>query len=200
MNKRIATIVMIAALVSTAGGCAPFRNFFFGRGAQCGLCNKLRAPFQRVLPQAVAPPVTPCQQPAYVQPPCVTAPPPCGAPNPCATGSTYGPAVSGAVAGNCCGDPYIGNGVYGAPVNGQGAYGSDWQERYNANYPDYYSPGYKVDRDGSRIIHEELEAFSIGSIACIPAGPQGFQRHMRPIEADWDRLDKDSTVVCPQQF
>lgn len=153
MNKRIATIVMIAALVSTSGGCAPFRNFFFGRGAQCGLCTKLRAPFQRVLPPAVAAPAAPCQQPTYVQPQYAPAPSPCRTPDPCATAPAYAPAQ--ATAGNCCNDPYVGNGIYGAPVvDGQPIYG-DWQQRYNANYPGYANPGYRVDRDGSRIIDEE---------------------------------------------
>jgi hypothetical protein len=161
MEKRIVTVVMIAALVSMSSGCAPFRNFFFGRGAQCGgFCDRVKAPFQRILPRSVAPPPAGCQQPTYVQPqhaPAPCAPAPCApaprapaprAPaNPCATGTPYGPST----AATGCNDPYIGNGVYGAPVvEGQPIYGGDWQQRYNANYP-----GYKVDRDGAQIIHEE---------------------------------------------
>ncbi len=153
MEKRIVTVVMIAAFVSTSSGCAPFRNFFFGRGAQCGLCDRVKAPFQRILPRSVAPPAAGCQQPTYVQP--RHAPAPCAPTNPCATGTPYGPPTAGA-AGTGCNDPYIGNGVYGAPVvEGQPIYGGDWQQRYNANYYGGYSPGHRVDRDGAQIIHEE---------------------------------------------
>ncbi len=149
MDKRIVTVVMIAALVSLSSGCAPFRNFFFGRGAECGLCDRVKAPFQRILPRSVAPPPASCPQPTHAQPPHAPA-------NPCGAGTQYAPQPNAAAAGNCGNDPYIGNGTYGAPVvEGQPIYGGDWQQRYNANYPGAYAPGYRVDRDGAQIIHEE---------------------------------------------
>lgn len=137
MNKRILMIVMVAGLVSTTGGCTPFRDFFFGRGAKCGLCTKIRAPFQPVAP-AVVQPVPPCNAPVYG----------CQ-PDPCAVGGVYAPAPNAGTCNSCYGsDPYVGNGVYGAP-----AVQGDWQQRYNSNYAGY--PGYKIDRDGNRIIFEE---------------------------------------------
>ena len=143
MNKRILMIVMVATLVSTSGGCAPFRNFFFGRGAQCGLCTKLRAPFQRTAPVAAAPAPT-CNPPAYAQPQCGPAPGYAYNPNPCATGNAYAPAANSGTCNSCYGgDPYIGNGVYGAPSS-QG----NWQQR-----SDY--KGYRIDNDGNQIIYED---------------------------------------------
>ena len=148
MNKRIMMVVVAATLVSTAGGCTPFRNFFFGRGAKCGLCTRIRAPFKRDVP-VTAPPATGCNQPAcsqpvYNQPQYVPASPGCGCnsspcQSPCSSGYGY--------------DPYgevIGNGVGGnwvpAPTDSQG---------YRANYQGYPDSGYRYDNDGARIIQED---------------------------------------------
>ena len=44
MNTRILTIVGTLALLTLSSGCSGMRNFLFGRGARCGLCNKQRTP------------------------------------------------------------------------------------------------------------------------------------------------------------
>jgi hypothetical protein len=56
----------------------------------------------------------------------------------------------------------VGNGVLPETiVEGQPIYGSQWEQApvdsqgYRTNYPSEYGQGYKVDRDGYRIIHED---------------------------------------------
>ncbi len=162
MNKRILMVVATATLLTTSTGCTPFKNFFFGRGAKCGLCNRMSAPFKRNEPVVAPPPCStapcgpapcgpaPCNptpysqsapyhQPAYAQPA-----PSCGCyPNPCGDQCSVGYGS----------DPYatvIGNGVSG-----------NWEPRptvvpeYQSNYGSYEDSGYKIDRDGARIIHED---------------------------------------------
>lgn len=51
MNIRLLAVLTAATLLTVSSGCAPFRNFFFGRGARCGSCNQ---------PTAIA---APCNQP-----------------------------------------------------------------------------------------------------------------------------------------
>ncbi len=130
MNKRILLVVMTAAVVTTSTGCTPFRNFFFGRGAKCGMGPNIAAPFRQRT--AVAPPVAPCNpcQNAYAAPATVTSACPC--------------------------DPYSGTVVdeYGQPV-----YGGNWDPRssadYQSNYMGYSDMGAQFDRDGARIIYED---------------------------------------------
>lgn len=40
MMKRNLSVVAVVLLLSTSSGCSGMRNFLFGRGAQCGLCNR----------------------------------------------------------------------------------------------------------------------------------------------------------------
>ncbi|MCO8121494.1 hypothetical protein NHH03_07080 [Stieleria sp. TO1_6] len=100
MNNRIVTLVMAAALVTTTTGCGPIRNFLFGQGAQCGLCNRVAAPFQPLAPSAV--PAGPrCNTPTYLQPRFAPQQQRC-APERCAP-ERYGPApyAQGPSQGSC---------------------------------------------------------------------------------------------------
>ncbi|WP_233148497.1 hypothetical protein [Rhodopirellula sp. MGV] len=143
-------IVLAVLVMTSATGCTPFRDFFFGRGAQCGLCTKVAAPFRRTAPVAVAPAPT-CGTPTYSQPvygtPYAAAPAnacgcgPAYAADPCGQYAAYGPIDSGV----------IGNGV--APGYYEG--GPWYQRQYQSNYGYYGPPGYRVDKDGDRIIYEE---------------------------------------------
>ena len=40
MNARICSVVLAVTLLTTSTGCSGIRNFLFGRGARCGLCNQ----------------------------------------------------------------------------------------------------------------------------------------------------------------
>jgi len=154
MNMRIVAVVMTAALVTTSTGCGRMQNFLFGRGARCGLCNRMAPP----------------PAPAMTQPPCGNPGHPpggCQCVDPCqnsyqGTGTpSYGPSYR-APAGDCstC-DPYsspvVGSAVSPGVVEG---YGSQWypaptdSQGYRSNLP-AYDQGYKVDKDGARILHEE---------------------------------------------
>ncbi|MCC9601379.1 hypothetical protein LOC67_12560 [Stieleria sp. JC731] len=148
MNKRPLMIVLAVLVTTSAGGCTPFRNFFFGRGAECGLCTRVAAPFRRTVPVAVAPAPT-CNTPAYAQP--VYAAP---YNNACGCGP--------AVADGCSPGGYAAYGPYDGGVIGNGVapgyYYNDGQwvpRQYQANYGYYTAPGYRVDEDGDRIIFEE---------------------------------------------
>ena len=44
MNTRILTVVGAVTLLCTMTGCSGMKSFLFGRGARCGLCNRLQAP------------------------------------------------------------------------------------------------------------------------------------------------------------
>ncbi|MEL6109732.1 MAG: hypothetical protein AAFU85_27290 [Planctomycetota bacterium] len=146
MNNRILLVVTTAAVLSTSTGCGVFRNFLFGRGARCGLCNRLSAPAQQTAPAAI-PAAPTCNTPTYVQPQQPQAH--CGCNN-------YVPA-------NPC-DPYLTQNHACGPV-GSGAilgdapiYGDGFQPRSQSSLRpsvDPYAQGYKVDNDGARIIHED---------------------------------------------
>lgn len=139
MNTRICSVIAIMTLVSFSSGCTGIKNFLFGRGARCGLCNggSLAPQFGNAM-QAPNPNGS-CQQPAgyngqvYSAQPCGG----CGStvPNHCGCGN-YGVA-----------DPYQSGQVI--PQNGQvmGGTGVPMQtDGFNAR---------KFDTDGSRILWEE---------------------------------------------
>ena len=44
MNTRILTVAAVMTLLTLSSGCSGMRNFLFGRGARCGLCNSQRTP------------------------------------------------------------------------------------------------------------------------------------------------------------
>ncbi len=52
MNTRILTVLATAALLCTTVGCSGMRNFMFGRGARCGLCNDARGTLRNLNPLA----------------------------------------------------------------------------------------------------------------------------------------------------
>ena len=139
MNTRICSVIAIMTLVSFSTGCTGIKNFLFGRGARCGLCNggSLAPQFGNAM-QAPNPNGS-CQQPAgynghvYSAQPCGG----CGStvPNHCGCGN-YGVA-----------DPYQSGQVI--PQNGQVMGGTAvpmQTDGFNAR---------KFDTDGSRILWEE---------------------------------------------
>jgi len=158
MNTRFILVVMTAFVVTTTSGCTPFRNFFFGRGARCGLCSRLSTPLRRQAPLAARAQPT-CNQPNYAQPQY----------RPLASGCNTNPgslayAPAGQAISGYPSDPYCcpsGGGVQqGTIIDGQ-PYGGVWQpaptdnQGYRMNYQGYPDIGYKVDRDGNRIVYEE---------------------------------------------
>ncbi len=161
MNNRFILVVMTAAVVTTTSGCTPFRNFFFGRGAECGLCNRLSTPLRRQAPPAAAQPT--CNQPLAAQPRYVPQPSVYGCnPNPCATGYVPAGQTMRAYPADpyCCGTGYAAGGI----VDGQGyvqPYSGVWQpaptdaQGYRTNYMGYPDVGYRVDEDGNRIVYED---------------------------------------------
>ncbi|MCD0462514.1 hypothetical protein [Roseiconus lacunae] len=155
MNKRPLMIVLALLVLTSAGGCTPFRNFFFGRGAQCGgVCGKPLLPLRRNVPLTVAPAPTCNTAPTYQTPaynpqpaygtPYVAAPSnacgTCAPADPCAPAYAYSP-YDGGVVGNGVNSGYYNNGQW-------------YPREYQSNYG-YYGPGYRVDKDGNRIVFEE---------------------------------------------
>ena len=141
MNTRICSVIAIMTLVSFSTGCTGIKNFLFGRGARCGLCNGGSLAPQFGTAMQAPNPNGSCQQPAgyngqvYSAQPCGG----CGStvPNHCGCGN-YGVA-----------DPYQSGEVI--PQNGQvmGGTGVPMQtDGFNAR---------KFDTDGSRILWEESE-------------------------------------------
>ncbi|NND98796.1 MAG: hypothetical protein HKN47_15865 [Pirellulaceae bacterium] len=86
MKNRILMVVLTATLLSLTTGCSGMRNFLFGRGARCGLCQTIRQPLSRLNPRN--------NQNAQVPVPQNN----CGS-NQC--GQTYGPDVTGTTELGC---------------------------------------------------------------------------------------------------
>lgn len=181
MNTRICSVVAAATLLSLSSGCCGMKNFLFGRGARCGLCNKLssipRPQFGNVM-QA------PCGQTPYT--PAAPAPQQYAAPayQPQSTcgcnNNTYGaPAYSaGETCGTCysaahsgidCGcnsgvnsyapamtDPYGGGQVIhdGGAIYGGEVYGGQVVPNSPTIMGDSFNAR-KVDADGNKILWEE---------------------------------------------
>ncbi len=145
MNTRFVTTVTSVLLLSVSSGCCNLKQFWFGRGAKCGLCNKLSGPPKLTfpaLPQVAAPqpyaPVMP--QPYAVAPqascPCTEHPrtyfqpePGCGmevaadCPRCNQYGSAYGDIVGDIGHGSSVDsygpvvhDPYLQNDIVGSSV------------------------------------------------------------------------------------
>lgn len=55
MTIRTLTLLMLVTVTVTSTGCSGMRNFFFGRGANCGLCNRVGAIGRAVNPFAPPP-------------------------------------------------------------------------------------------------------------------------------------------------
>ncbi|TWT93044.1 hypothetical protein [Neorhodopirellula pilleata] len=109
MSIRTFTIVTLVIVTSSATGCGGMRNFLFGRGAQCGLCNRIGAVGNAINPLAPAPGIAPST---------------CGAPPSRGCGlfnrnpaPVYAPPV--ACSPVPCGDECVGSGYgYGGYVDG----------------------------------------------------------------------------------
>lgn len=150
MNARICSIIAVMSLMSFSVGCSGMRNFLFGRGARCGLCNRNAAPAPQFGNTMQAPCGAPtcqsasqggcgCNGQAYSAQPCGN----CGStmPGNCGCGIMSGGYV----------DPYMSGQMIpsGVPQNGTviAPPGTTIQS-------DGFSAR-KFDNDGSRILWEE---------------------------------------------
>ena len=160
MNNRIFTVALIATIVSLSSGCSGMRNFMFGRGARCGLCNRGAAPAAPA-PQFGNTMQAPCGPPACNQPYAAPAQNCCPDPyvQPYASGGYSCGSCGSPSAGDCgCGygyvDPYtnsIPSGAVGVPSTGQPMGNVAPMAPVQ---PDDFSAR-RFDNDGSRIIWEE---------------------------------------------
>ncbi|MFK8112368.1 MAG: hypothetical protein AB8B91_09205 [Rubripirellula sp.] len=149
MVNRICSIVAVATLLSLSSGCCGMKNFLFGRGARCGLCNKLpsipRPQFGNVMqaPCGQTPYTAQPQTPQYAAPAYQAPQTGCGcnqyADQGHISGETCGSCYGSAYSGNCgCGngavvdgyapmasDPYLNGGVVNGEIiqNGGQIYG-----------------------------------------------------------------------------
>ncbi len=106
MNTRICSFIAVVTIVSLSSGCSGMRNFLFGRGARCGLCNSSSNPMPA--PAYGAPAQAPCGQ-------AQSGPAPCAQPAPtCPTQGCFGN-MMGAPADGCGCNSYAGN-VYDSQV------------------------------------------------------------------------------------
>ncbi len=55
MTIRSLTLVALVMVMGSSSGCCGMKNFMFGRGARCGLCNRARAIGTAINPLAAAP-------------------------------------------------------------------------------------------------------------------------------------------------
>lgn len=173
MKNRVVIVVTVVCLVSTSTGCGTVRNFLFGRGARCGQCSLLSRPSSLTGGAVAAAPT--CNTPTYVQPSFTAnldqgscgcngtiSADTCGS-GVIGSGSSYGPVLDGSpVVSGYPTDPYsgtvIGSSVLpgtvygGGPIYGDNFYPADRASSFYGGYPE---TGYKVDRDGNRILYEE---------------------------------------------
>lgn len=172
MKNRMILVVMTATLISTSTGCGPIRNFLFGRGAGCGLCNRLAAPAPFLRGPAAVPAAPTCNTPTYIQPGYAAPQTDCGCPTPCQSAdvcgnaSGYGPVYQpGEVISGYGADPYNVAPVPGAiyPSTIVPGYSDDFGPRSSvigsgtvtSQYPNWSGQGYRTDKHGDRIIHED---------------------------------------------
>ena len=122
MNRNV-SVVAVVLLLSTSSGCSGMRNFLFGRGAQCGLCNQATAP-PAFLPNGLAPYAPPvasadCGCNGNVASDVCTGDATCGS-----YGAAYGPGVEYSNSyGPVVSDPYSEQVIGGGVMYGQGAMG-----------------------------------------------------------------------------
>jgi hypothetical protein len=185
MNIRFLALVATVTLLSMTSGCCGLKDFMFGRGARCGLCQRLGAPasLPAYAPQAPcsAAPYAPAATYAPAAPTCsqpmVYAPnADCGC-NGYARGGdvSYGSAYSPgcechnptASYGGIVNDPYLSSGgvPYGETVVGEQIIGE--QVIGGTTYPGMSYPSgsaplpsgdwqaRKFDSDGNKILWEE---------------------------------------------
>lgn len=142
MSVRSLSIVALVIVTGSATGCGGMKNFLFGRGAQCGLCNRIGAVGNAINPLAAAPGVMPangtCNSPRggcnlfNRNPAPVYAPPVAYAPTETCSGGCGNGGYSMGMAGDCeschsysggyhegvVGDSYINDPYLGSPVMG----------------------------------------------------------------------------------
>lgn len=152
MSIRNLTLVMLVLVTGSATGCGGMRNFLFGRGARCGLANRVGAVGNALNPLVPAPagnvaPARPgCglfnRAPAPNYAPPVACAPTC---NDGCIGSGYvnsgytDGGYSVGTAGGCescnsyggyhegvVSDPYLGSPVYGSPTYGSPVIGGEY--------------------------------------------------------------------------
>lgn len=138
MKTRIITMVATLTLLSLTSGCGVLRQFWFGRGARCGVKALHNAPAADCGCGPAAP--------AYAAEPVCGNEPVCGY-------ESYGGVVN---------DPYLSGGVVGGGVIVGGEYPAEsvigneaWVPRGSQNIvaPQSYGAN-KFDTDGARIINE----------------------------------------------
>lgn len=157
MNTRILSIVAVVTLVSTSSGCSGMRNFLFGKGARCGLCNS--TPGGSPGPQFGNTMQAPCGAPSCGQPLAGPSPGYAGPPQGCGSdGYASGPYAGGGyscgtcgtpMSGDCgCGysDPYMSGGTVGVPQSAPTMVPQIQGDDFSAR---------RFDNDGSRILWEE---------------------------------------------
>ena len=150
MNIRLLGLVTTVTLISTASGCCGLKNFMFGRGAKCGLCQRLSSPLAAPAPAYV--PQAPCGVAPYA-PAATYAPtaPTCSSPVVSAPNVGCNSADCG-----CNGYAYGGTVTHGSAYGGQcecNAHGGVISDSY-VNDP-YMSSGSVVPYDG-QIISDEI--------------------------------------------
>lgn len=185
MNTRTFSVVVFASLLTLTSGCGGVRNFLFGRGARCGLCQKGTPQFGNTMqaPAPYGPAAAPtCQTPPYQAPSwnhgVATAPSAgcgcndyagstCGQCQSNTYGSAYGGSCGCGVFGgyeNVVADPYMSGQVVNGTVYGGGQIISDTVVGGpTVGGQVYPSPpvqndnfqARKFDSDGNRILWEE---------------------------------------------
>lgn len=193
MTIRSFTLVALMTVLSSSSGCTGMKNFMFGRGAGCGLCNRARAIGTAVNPLAPAP-QTPAgsgcrlpgcglfgrnQSPAYA-PPMAYAPAPMCAPSygpdyAQAQGEYADPGYSSAMPGDCsCGSDC--GGTCGSVNQGGAAFQGGAVDPYlgSGSYQGgavmqgdgFQSRGYdarRFDEQGDRIISQDPMPSEMGA-------------------------------------
>ena len=165
MAVRILSHLALLTILLATTGCGVTRSCLFGRGASCGLCNRVGAignalnplsnntrPYNPA-PVSTAPT---CGTPACGTPTCGSTPYAVGMPADCGCQGTVDPYLGGNV------DPYLSSGYYpaetvvpgtqtilpgttGYPIDSYGT-GSSWQPRVQSR---------RVDMHGDMILHED---------------------------------------------
>ncbi len=160
MNKHNLSVVAVVLLLTTSSGCSGMKNFLFGRGAQCGLCNRITSPLGLPAPPTPYAPTADCGCNGHA------------AGDVCTDGASMGgygvacPPQESYMGGYApsMNDPYLGGDVVGSsvvPYEGQ-VYGGTVYGQGSAGpgtvYPEGYVPGPvndNFDARGDRIMRAD---------------------------------------------
>lgn len=180
MNNRILSVMTVMTLVAISSGCCGMKNFMFGRGAKCGLCNLGSCLPKPSFGNSMAAPCgtpAPSYAPSYAPAPtCQSQPAPiAAAPHAdCGCQNYAGNVYDGGVYSSGCGcghegygpvssDPYISaDPIVGVPGSQVYDSGSVYDGGFIPNAP--YSGGSvpadnfqsrRFDTDGNKILWEE---------------------------------------------